>query len=80
MKEKFSTTSLKVISQYRRDFDLSTLPEGNYVVELSKRKEHYTQTFAINPPVQMPGKIAMTGPIHQKTLDKPIFKKLIVSQ
>ena len=35
---------------YRRNFDLSGLPFGNYTVELSKRNEKVARTFAINAP------------------------------
>jgi hypothetical protein len=66
--------------QYRRRFDLSLLPHGDYTVQLSKKKENYLQSFAIVPPVQAQSQIALTNPWYQKTLKKPLHKKLIVSQ
>ena len=62
--------------QYRRRFDLSLLPQGQYMVEISKKKENYVQAFAINPPAQVQTQIALMNPAHQKNIDR----KLIVSQ
>ena len=38
-------------ARYRRRFDLSAAPAGEYTIELSKRDKQYTQTFVIDAPV-----------------------------
>jgi|GEM_PF-2556647 len=60
------------IALYRRNFDLSQLPVGNYTVELSKRNEHVARTFTINPPAT--NWITMDMPSKQDTPDLPNFK------
>ena len=63
--------------QYRRRFDLSSMPAGNYIVELSKRNGHFVQTFTIEPPTI--SYITMGNrPVEKKT-ELPVDKKLIVS-
>ncbi len=64
------------ITRYRRCFDLSGLPQGNYKVELSKRKEQYTQAFTIEPPAPAKSHIALVNPPIQKTPDKPADRTL----
>ncbi|AUD00860.1 DUF3244 domain-containing protein [Spirosoma pollinicola] len=68
------------ITQYRRSFDLTPLPEGNYTVVLKKHKENFTQEFAIKQPVIVQSQIALVNPPTQKKFDKRADKKLIVSQ
>lgn len=70
----------EIIPQYRRHFDLSSLPEGSYTVELSKPKENYTQAFTIKSPVAVQSQIALVNPPSQKKFEKRADKKLIVSQ
>lgn len=41
---------MESIALYRRNFDLSGMPVGKYTVEIGKKNEHLTRTFAINPP------------------------------
>lgn len=72
--DEFETTP-----KYRRRFDLSSLPEGNYTVELSKTKEHYNQAFTVEPP-STKSRIAMVNPNFQPTPDRPAATRLIVSQ
>ena len=65
---------------YRRKFDLSPLPEGNYTVELSKRGQYYAQAFVIDEP-EPKSHIAMgTAPTKIAPDNKLADKKLIVSQ
>ncbi len=68
------------IALYRRNFDLSGMPVGNYTVELSKQNEHLTQTFAINAPAT--NWITMEIPSKQDTPDllKPQGKRLTSNQ
>ena len=65
--------------KYRRYFNLLGLPAGNYTVELSKMKEHYSQAFVVEPTATK-SRIAMVSPSFQPTPDKPTVAKLIVSQ
>lgn len=65
-------------AKYRRRFDLSALPQGNYKIELSKRNEYFAQAFAIEPPVQ--SHIALLNPPVKTAPDKVTEPKLIVSQ
>lgn len=59
----------EAIELYRRNFDLSGLPAGNYTVELSKRNEHVAQTFVINPPAT--NWITMDSPSKRDVPDLP---------
>jgi hypothetical protein len=65
-------------ARYRRRFDLSALPQGNYKVELSKRDEYFAQSFVVEPPVQ--SHIALVNPPVKTAPDKVTEPKLIVSQ
>ncbi|MDB5240499.1 MAG: hypothetical protein JWP57_1124 [Spirosoma sp.] len=67
---------------YRRTFDLSTMPAGNYKVELRKKNELFSQAFSIDTPDPKPvtSYISMkTQPVH-KTPETSADKKLIVSK
>lgn len=55
------------IALYRRNFDLSGLPGGNYTIELSKQQEHIVRTFAINTPAL--NLITMDVPFKQDVPD-----------
>lgn len=70
----------ETVQKYRRRFDLSQLPQGTYMVELSKQKESFLQAFAINPPVEPQSQIALLAPSPQKTPAQPAEKKLAVRQ
>ena len=72
--EEYETTA-----RYRRNFNLSELPEGKYMVELSKQKEQYSQAFSIGMPATM-SNIALLNPPVQNSPDKPVVGRLIVSQ
>lgn len=66
------------IARYRRCFNLSYLPQGQYTVELSKKNEQYTRAFTIEPPAT--SYITMGSQPGQKTPKSPVDTKLIVSQ
>lgn len=78
-KGKTVYTEFESIARYRRHFDLSGLPNGQYTVELSKKNEHYTQAFAIvEPPIA--SYVTLIDQPARKTPGQPVDKKLIVSQ
>lgn len=66
-------------ARYRRNFNLSELPEGQYTVELNKQKEQYSQAFSIGTPATV-SHIALLNPPVQNSPDKPAVGRLIVSQ
>jgi hypothetical protein len=68
------------VALYRRNFDLSGLPVGNYTVELNKRNEKVARTFAINAPAT--NWITMETPSRQDTpdLSKPRGRRLTSNQ
>ncbi len=68
------------IALYRRNFDLSGVPAGKYTVELSKKNEHLTHTFAIKPPAM--NWITMETPSKKDSNDllKPLGKRLTSNQ
>lgn len=39
-------------ARYRRRFDFSSMPAGEYTVELSKRNKQFTQTFVVDAPAE----------------------------
>ena len=59
-------------TRYRRRFDFSSMPAGEYTVHLSKRNKQYTQTFVIDAPVER--HIALKSESAQDT-DKNIAVK-----
>ena len=71
-------SAFESVARYRRYLNLSNLSAGQYTVELSKRDEHYTQAFTIEPPAV--SYITMGSHPAQKTPVLPVDKKLIVSQ
>ncbi|WP_020603388.1 hypothetical protein [Spirosoma spitsbergense] len=71
-KGKIHYDAYESIALYRRNFDLSGLPVGDYTVELSKRNEKVARIFAINPPAT--NWITMEMPAKQDTPDQPNFK------
>lgn len=77
-KGKVFYSELESIARYRRRFDLSSLPEGHYMVELSKQNEHYAQAFVIEMPTT--SHITMGTRPARKLPEPPVNKKLIVSQ
>ena len=78
-KGKTVYSEFESIARYRRHFDLSALPNGQYTVELSKKNGYYTQAFAIvEPPIA--SHIALIDQPARKTPEQPVDKKLIVSQ
>ena len=69
----------ETIPRYRRVFDLSTMPAGNYTVELRKKNELFAQAFTIASPAPTPvtSYISMTTqPVH-KTPETLADKKFI---
>lgn len=58
----------ETIPRYRRVFDLSTMPAGNYSVELRKKNELFAQAFSIDTPAPT----AVTSYISMKT--QPVHK------
>lgn len=63
---------------YRRNFDLSLLPEGQYTVDLVTKNEHVARSFTIDSPASVKSRIAMNNlPGLPET---PVATKLIVSQ
>ncbi|GAB4024884.1 hypothetical protein [Spirosoma gilvum] len=60
---------------YRRRFDLSELPQGNYIVELSKQEEHFAQSLSIESPFRT--NIAMMDVPIQNIVDRSTETKMV---
>ncbi|ADB39146.1 hypothetical protein [Spirosoma linguale] len=62
----------ETIKQYRRRFDLATLPEGNYTIVLSKQNSRYAQAFVIDPPARPQNQVTLISPYARKASGKKI--------
>ncbi|GAB3018205.1 hypothetical protein [Spirosoma pulveris] len=66
----------ETVTQYRRRFDLATLPEGSYTIVLSTHNSRYVQAFVIDPPVRPQNQVILITPRS----DTPSRKEIVVTE